>query len=305
MYVNFKYMKYVITGASGKTGGTAAEKLLEAGQEVVVVGRKIEGLQSLVDKGATAAVGDLTDEDFLTKTFAGVDAVYAIIPPIWSITESWRAYQRRVGTALTNAIENAGVKHVVILSSMGSQLAPFGAGPVSGLGEWEQQLQNVPGLNVLALRPGFFMENLYAYIPQIKGQGAFGDSLHADLKVPFVHTKDIGEAAAKQLLTLDFKGFSRQFISGNRDYTIQEAAKILGAAINLPALHYIQYPSDAAKEGLISAGVPAPIAEGYTELWKGLNSGKYLADYVRTPENTTPTSLDDFAKEFTAVYQNS
>ncbi|MDQ6481483.1 NAD(P)H-binding protein [Dyadobacter sp. LHD-138] len=298
-------MKYIITGASGKTGSTAAEKLLEAGQEVVVIGRKIEGVQSLVDKGASAAIGDLSDEDFLTKTFTGADAVYAMIPPIGSITESWRVYQRRIGTILTNAVENAGVKHVVILSSMGSQLAPFGAGPVSGLGEWEQQLQNIPDLNVLALRPGFFMENLYAYIPQIKGQGAFGDSLLPDLKIPFVHTKDIGGVAAKRLLTLDFKGFSREFVSGNSDYTIQEAAKLLGEAINLPTLHYIQYPSEAATEGMIAAGVPAPVAEGYTDLWKGLNSGKYLADFVRTPENTTPTSLDAFAKEFSAVYQNS
>jgi len=70
-----------------------------------------------------------------------------MIPPIWSLTESWRVYQRRIGTILTNAIENAGVKHVVILSSMGSQLAPFGAGPVSGLGEWGAAVTEYPDLN--------------------------------------------------------------------------------------------------------------------------------------------------------------
>ena len=298
-------MRYVITGASGHTGKIVAERLLEAKHEVVVIARKIENIQSLVNDGAKAAIGDLSDEAFLTKTLEGADAVYALIPPIWVIDESWRVFQRRIGTSITNALENAGVKNVVILSSMGSQLAPFGAGPVSGLGEWEQQLQNVPDLNVLALRPGYFMENLYAYIPQIKGLGAFGDALLQDLKIPLTHTRDIADAAVKRLLALNFQGFSREFVGGANDYTMDEVAKILGEAIDIPDLQYIKYPAEDAKNGMIGAGVPQQVAEGYIKLFSGLNSGEYLSDFVRTPENTTKTSLKDFAAEFAVAYKSN
>jgi len=305
MYVNSKTMKYVITGASGHTGKIVAERLLGAGHEVITIARKTENIQHLVEKGAIAAIGDLSDETFLTKTFQGADAVYALIPPIWIIDESWRAFQRRIGTNITNALENAAIKNVVILSSMGSQLAPFGAGPVSGLGEWEQQLQNVRNLNVLALRPGYFIENLYAYIPQIKGLGSFGDALLKDLKIPLTHTRDIAEVAAKRLLELNFEGFSREFIGGAQDYTMEEVASILGEAIGLPELQYVQYPAEDAKKGMIGAGVPPQIAEGYIQLFDGLNSGSYLADFVRTADNTTKTTLQDFAVEFAFAYQNS
>jgi len=298
-------MKYVITGASGHTGKIVAEKLLEAKHEVIAIARKMENIQSLVENGATAAIGDLSDESFLTKTFEGADAVYALIPPIWVIDESWRAFQRRIGTSITNALENSNVKNVVILSSMGSQLAPFGAGPVSGLGEWEQQLQNVPDLNVLALRPGYFLENLYASIPQIKGLRSFGSALLKDLKIPLTHTRDIADAAVKGLLALNFEGFSREFVGGANDYTMEEVAKAIGEAIDMPDLQYIQYAAEDAKNGMIGAGVPKQVAEGYIKLFDGLNSGKYLADFNRTAENTTKTSLQDFTAEFALAYQNS
>lgn len=298
-------MKYIITGASGHTGKIVTEKLLAQNHEVVVIARKIENVQSLIDKGAAAAIGDLSDESFLTETFKGADAVYALIPPIWVIEESWRAFQRRIGTSITNALENAHVKHVVILSSMGSQLTPFGAGPVSGLGEWEQQLQNVENLNVLALRPGYFMENLFAYIPQIKAFGAFGDALLKDLKIPLTHTRDIAEAAVSHLAALNFQGFSQVFVGGAGDYTMEAAAKILGEAIGQPDLRYIQYAPEDAKNGMIGAGVPKPVAEGYIQLFGGLNSGEYLADFVRTAQNTTTTTLEDFASEFAQAYHKS
>lgn len=298
-------MKYVITGASGHTGKIVAEKLLEAKHEVVTIARKPDNIRTLVEKGAIAAIGDLSDELFLTKTFEGADAVYALIPPIWDIKESWRVFQRRIGTNITNALENANVKNVVILSSMGSQLSPFGAGPVSGLGEWEKQLQNVKDLNVLALRPGYFMENLFAYIPQIKGLGTFGDALLKDLKIPLTNTTDIADEAVKHLLELNFKGFSQTFVGGAQDYTMDEVAEILGAAIGLPGLQYVQYPDEDAKNGMIAAGVPPQIAEGYIKLFEGLNSGAYLADFVRTTENTTRTSLQEFAIQFAAAYKNS
>jgi uncharacterized protein YbjT (DUF2867 family) len=295
---------YVITGASGNTGHRIAEILLKAGKEVVAVGRDEKKLENLKAQGAKIALGDLEDVDFLTQTFTGAKAVYTLIPPKWDLQEDWRIYQRKVSTALATATKNAEVKNVVVLSSNGAQL-PSGAGPVSGLYEFEQQLKALVGLNILSLRAGYFMQNLYGVIGMIQGMGAFGYSLRADVKTPVVHTNDIADVAAKHLLALDFQGFSHVFVAGQRDLTMPEVAQVLGKAIGKPDLQYLQFSEADAKAGMLQAGIPETIANGYIELFNSLNTGAYLNDYTRTPENTTPTSIEDFAQEFALAYQNS
>ena len=72
---------YVITGATGNTGSAVAERLLEAGQKVRVVGRDPKRLEKFTEKGAESFIADVTDGGALTNAFAGAKAVYAMIPP--------------------------------------------------------------------------------------------------------------------------------------------------------------------------------------------------------------------------------
>lgn len=294
---------YVITGATGNTGSLIAEGLLKAGKAVTVVGRSADKLQPFVAKGAKAAVGDLEDTDFLAKTFAGATAVYAIVPPKWDLTEDWRTYQRKVSTSITTALEKAGVKNVVLLSSHGAHL-PEGAGPVTGLYELEQQLKKVQGLNIMALRAAYFMQNFFGLIGMIKGMGAFGYSLNGEVKTPLVHTKDIAAVGLKHLLALDFKGFNHVFVSGAADVTMNEVATIIGKEIGKPDLKYIQFSYQDAEAGMVQSGIPLTIAKGYNELFQSINEGKFLNDYVRNAETTTPTTLEEFVKnEFVPAFQ--
>jgi uncharacterized protein YbjT (DUF2867 family) len=296
---------YVITGATGNTGKEITEALLEAGKSVTVIGRNAERLKPFVAKGAIAAVGDLEDTAFLTKTFAGATAVYAVIPPKWDLTINWADYQDSVGKSIHEAIKNSGVKNVVVLSSNGAQL-PQGAGPVTGLHRFENLLKTNPDLNILSLRAGYFMQNLFGLMGMIKHLGFFGYSLQSHVKTPLVHTKDIAAVAVKHLLALDFKGFKSVFVSGAADLNMEEIAKILGEAIGKPDLKYVAFSYAEAKAGMLQNGIPETIADGYNELFKALNDGLYLNDYQRTPENTTPTSLEWFAKnEFVYAYQQA
>jgi len=295
---------YVITGATGNTGKRIAENLLKAGKEVKALGRDATKLQDLAQLGAELGIGDLEDAQFLAEQFKGAEAVYALIPPKWDLQEPWRNYQRKVGVAIADALKNANVKNVVVLSSNGAHL-PQGAGPVTGLYEFEQNLQKIEGLNILSLRAGFFMQNFFAQIGMIKQAGIMGYSLKADIKFPIVHTNDIADTATKHLLNLDFSGFKPVFVPGQRDLTMQEVSQVLGNAIGKSDLPYISFSNADAKTGMLQAGIPETIADGYTELFDALNSGNYLNDYQRTPENTTPTSIEDFAKEFAVAYQQA
>ncbi|TAG04043.1 MAG: NAD-dependent epimerase/dehydratase family protein [Cytophagia bacterium] len=296
---------YVITGASGNTGKEIAKSLLEAGKEVVVIGRNTKSLEELVEKGAKSAIGDLENVDFLTQTFKGATAVYALIPPKWDLTEDWRTYQRRINTSITKSIHQSGVQNVVVLSSNGAHL-PEGAGPVTGLYEFEKNLKEIHNLNILSLRPGYFMENLFGTLDMIKHLGFFGYSLKNDLKMPFVHTKDIAAVAVKHLLALDFKGFTTVFVSGSKDLSMDEVATIIGKNIGKPDLKYVTFSYEDAKNGMVQNGIPLTIAEGYNELFKSLNDGLYLNDYQRNAENTTPTTLEWFVEnQLKYVYQQN
>ena len=296
--------KYVITGATGNTGHLIAENLLAAGHTVTAVGRNAGKLASLAAKGAAPAVGDLSDAAFLTETFRNADAVYLVIPPKWDVTD-WIAYQRSLIDAFTQALKSAGVKKAVVLSSMGAHLLK-GAGPVSGLAELEHALHNVSGLDVLSLRAGFFMENFYGNIGLMKQAGIFGYTLNGEVSMPVVHTRDIAGVATQRLLDLDFTGHTHEFVGGAADLNMQQVAGILGQAIGKPDLAYVRFSDADAKAGMMQAGLPETIADGYNELFGALNKGIYQAGYQRTPAITTPTSLEWFAEnEFKHAYQAS
>src|SRR5215471_11263921 len=148
---------YVVLGASGNTGHVVAKSLLARGQKVRVVGRNSAKLQPLASQDAEIFVGDLADSQALMRAFKGVDSAYVMIPPN-PADHDVRGYQERVSDAIASAVEKSGVQHVVSLSSVGADQAS-GTGPVVGLHNLEEKLNHINRVNVLHLRPGYFMEN--------------------------------------------------------------------------------------------------------------------------------------------------
>jgi uncharacterized protein YbjT (DUF2867 family) len=62
---------YVILGASGNTGSVVANRLLDKGKRVRVVGRDVKKLAGLANRGAEVVAAGLTDSEALTQAFAG------------------------------------------------------------------------------------------------------------------------------------------------------------------------------------------------------------------------------------------
>lgn len=286
---------YVITGATGNTGSVVAKTLLAKGQSVRAVGRSADHLKALASRGAEPFVCDLTDQGALTKAFTGARAVYAMIPP--SLTsQDYRPDQDRTTDSIADAIEKAGVKHAVCLSSFGAD-KPDRTGPVAGLHYLEERLNKIPSLNALYLRAGYFMENTLAQIGTVKQMGVAAGPLRPDLKLPMIATRDIGAAAAEDLLKLDFHGHKTRELLGQRDLTMMEGAAIIGDQIAKPDLKYVQVPNDQMRAALIGMGMSSNMADLILEMAAALNSGHMRALEPRGPRNTTPTSYETFVKE--------
>ena len=293
---------YVVTGATGNTGSVVANRLLDQGKKVRVIGRSMERLQPFVARGAEAFVADLSDQTAATQAFADANAVYAMIPPNVA-SPDFRAEQRRVTAAIAAALEHAGVKHAVSLSSVGAD-KESGTGPVVGLREWEQALNQIPGLNVVHLRAGYFMENTLGQGAAIKAMGKAAGPLRGDLKLPMIATEDIGSAAAELLLALDFNGKQTRELLGQRDLSMDEATAIIGKAIDKPDLEYAQLPDAMMQPILVQMGLSSNMAALIVEMAAALNSGHMRALEPRSAKNTTPTSFETFVKEeFVPVYR--
>jgi len=293
---------FVVLGASGHTGRVVAKNLLEHGQKVRVVGRNAERLRDLADLNAEIFIADVSDAPGLTKAFRGADAAYVLVPPNPTSTD-YRAFQERTSDAIATAIQNSGIKRVVALSSFGADKAS-GTGPVVGLHNLEQKLNQIDDTNVLYLRAGYFMENTLPQVAVVRMMGSVAGPVRPDLKLPMIATQDIGAAVAKALVDGDFRGKQTKELQGERDLNYVEAAAIIGKAIDKSSLGYVQAPDDQFRAALTQMGMSANMATLILEMAGALNSGHMRALEGRTGSNSTPTSFETFVEEeFAPAYR--
>jgi uncharacterized protein YbjT (DUF2867 family) len=292
----------VIIGATGNTGSVAAERLLAKGQKVRVLGRDARKLDRFVQKGAEAFAADVLDTSALTRAFAGARAVYTLIPPDFSL-EDYRGYAARVSDSIASSIQQAGVTHVVNLSSISAHL-PQPPGPIACLRYQEEKLNHIAGLNVLHLRPGHFMENLFMQFQPIKMFGFMAGMFPGDLALEQIATRDIGAVIAEALEKLDFTGHSTRELLGQRDISMNEAAAIIGKAIEKPGLSYVQVPAEQIRQGMSQMGISANSARLLTDMWEQVNAGVMKGEEGRSARNMTPTSIETFVAEaFAPAFQ--
>jgi len=294
-------MKYVITGSTGHISKPLSEKLIKAGHSVTVVSSNPEKVKEIESLGATAAIGSVSDINFLTKTFEGADAIYTMVPPKWD-AEDWKGYIGGIGNIYAEAIKAAGIKKVVNLSSVGAHM-PAGCGPVSGLHFAEQALNKLEGVDIVHLRPAYFYFNLMANIGMIKHVGIIGGN-YGDAALVMVHPTDIALVAAEELLKPDFTGKTIRYIAGDECSTT-EVAKVLGAAIGKPELPWVNFKNEEALNGMLQAGLSREVAENYVEMGAAIASGEMYSDYYKHKPVLSQIKLEDFAVEFAGAFANS
>jgi hypothetical protein len=74
-------LRFLITGATGATGGAAAAQLLEKGRQVrAFVHREDDRSEHLRKRGAEIVIGDLMDFDAVREALKGVNRAYFVYP---------------------------------------------------------------------------------------------------------------------------------------------------------------------------------------------------------------------------------
>ncbi len=291
-------MNITITGSLGNISKPLIKNLVGAGHNVKVITSSETKSDEIKTLGATPAVGSIEDIAFLTAAFTGADAIYTMTPNNFGATDQ-RAYMVNVGKSYAEAIKNSKVKNVVNLSSIGADLKE-GTGPIKGLHDVENLLNEVEGVNLKHLRAGFFYTNFYNDVALIKNLGFTGSNYSPATSMILVHPKDIASEIAHQIET-GFEGKSIRYVYSDQQ-TSSAVAATLGTAINKPDLAWVQFNNEQLLDGMLQAGLPEAVAKNYVEMGEALGAGLLSADFNLNKPEAGATKLEEFAKEFAAKF---
>ena len=260
---------FVITGATGNTGSVAAQTLLAAGKAVRVVVRSAAKAKALAERGAEVVEADLNDEAALTAAFKGAEGVFVLSPPDVTL-DGFLAKRKELTDRLARVAQAARVKHVVFLSSVGSQHAE-GTGIIRSTYNGEQALR-ATGLPVTFVRAAYFMENWAAGLQPATQDGVLPSFVAAAQVIPMVASQDIGKAVAQALLDGP-RGTRVIELSGPRDLSPNDVAAALGEVLGRD-VKVAEAPLSATVPVLTSFGFSNDVAGLFQGMMEGIANGK-------------------------------
>lgn len=297
-------MKIVVTGSLGHISKPLTEELVQKGHQVTVISSKPEKQAAIEALGASAAIGTIDDADFLTAAFTGADAVYTMLPPpdFFNPDFDLMAHCRLQANNYAQAIQHAGVKRIVHLSSIGAHMEK-NSGIIIFHHTVEGILNGLTDVNITFMRPVAFYYNLYSFLPGIKSMGAIASNYGAEDRIPWVAPADIAAAIADELETAPTHRKIRYVASD--EPTCNEIARTLGEAIGMPDLKWVVIGDEELQSAMQGFGMPATIAAGLVEMNASMHNGLLMEDYLRNrPAVMGKIKIADFAKEFAAAYQH-
>ena len=280
----------LITGATGKTGFTAAKTLLEKGYPVRAMARvESDATKELEALGAEIAYGDFQDLASLEKALENVERAYFVYPPFNGLLE---------GTAnFIVAAKASGLKTIVNMSQI--SVYKYHTSPLTNQHWLGEQMLDQTDMNVTHIRPTFFSEMLYLMnganiLKEGKMYLGHGDAYHAPIT-----GEDIGRSVAAILDNPEKHKGQTYILTGPErlsQYDIaQIASEVLGKDIQYVPVTPEQW-ADAAKE---SGLLPGFLVKHLIEVSKDYQNGVFdeVTDTVEELTGQKPTGMKTFIED--------
>ena len=180
-------MTILVTGSTGTIGTQVLSFLGGHGADIRALTRSPE--KANLPAGVTAVKGDLADIDSIRAALDGVSTLFLLAPNAPDeLTQAMLAL---------NAAREAGVKGIVYLSVFKGEAyadVPHFASKMT-----VERMIDAYDLPATILRPAYFIQNDMRQRDALLGGGAYGMPVGA-MGISMVNVRDIGEAAAKELL---------------------------------------------------------------------------------------------------------
>ncbi|EQM54183.1 short-chain dehydrogenase [Lactiplantibacillus plantarum EGD-AQ4] len=293
-------MKIAMLGSLGHINRIVVPQLIQTGHEVTVISTNPERQATIEALGAHAAIGTMTDGDFLTRTFTGQDVVYLML----SGSTGDDLFKSAVTQAQIwkHAIEAAGVHNVVNLSSIGADAGEV-AGSLHAYHLIETELRQLQQVNLTFVRPTGFYANLFSNLATIKADHAIYSNIPADIPQKYVAPEDIARVVLP-LLTAAPAGVTVKYAFSDT-FTGDQFVADLREALNMPDLRWVQISDAQYQANLTNHGVSAHIAQALvqTSRYQRDPDGLY-ADLNATHTIPGQVVLADFVRTFVVAYNS-
>jgi (4-alkanoyl-5-oxo-2,5-dihydrofuran-3-yl)methyl phosphate reductase len=268
----------LITGATGNVGRELVEQLSAKGESLRVVTRD-ESKVAHLDARIERVIGDMSDESTAKKAVHGVSSIFMF--PL--ITEE----DHRSNNLLLETAKKAGVKHVVMMSSMG---ATEEKSKIGELHREKELLVEKSGIPWTFVRPGAFMSNSFQWQPTIKAQGKVFNPTGGG-KVAPISPRDIAAAAAVTLTSAGHEG-KIYVLTGPELLSAHDQVGILSQAIGIP-IECVDVPVSVVADQMAKRGAPGFLVDGLSVMWEGIKQGQ-VAIQTKDLERVTGSKGETF-----------
>jgi NAD(P)H dehydrogenase (quinone) len=279
--------KFLVTGATGETGRSTVQRLLEEGHAVrALVHKEDERAEALRGKGAEVVIGELLDHDDAIRAAAGTSAAYFCYPVRPGIIPA-TAY-------FADAAKRAGLKVVVNMSQISAR---EDSNSHAARDHWiAERIFDWSGVPTVHLRPTFFSQWLLYLFARttIVEQGVidlpYGDGRHAPIAAEDqarLIAAILAEPAAHVGKTYTLHGATELDQAG----IAAAISEVLGRRISYRPLTIPQY-----RERLEKAGLPEFLIQHFCAIAVDYQNGIFSgADrIIAEVTGTAPMTVQDF-----------
>jgi len=252
----------LLTGATGNIGTELVKLLVAKGVSLRVISRdekKVAQLDSRIER----IIGDLHEVSVVQRALQGIDKLF-MIPILFDPNHE-------VDRLLINGARRAGVGHIVLVSSGAVRLGATNS--IGALHREKELFIEETGIPWTFLRPGGFMSNaLRFWADTIKSQAKVFNPTGEGKTAP-ISPYDIAAVAAVALTNTGHGG-NLYDLTGPELLSTSDQVSILSKVVGKP-IQCIDIPIEVAAEGMSSNGVPKPLVESLSQLWRLVRNNEY------------------------------
>jgi uncharacterized protein YbjT (DUF2867 family) len=227
----------VVTGATGNVGRPLVQALLEAGEEVTAVSRRV----SAVPPGVRFQQADLAEPESLEPALDGAEALFLLTSADFMGNGDLSDVMR--------VVKGAGVQRVVLLSSQGV-----------GTRRHPSYLEDAviqSGLGWTMLRPGNFDSNTLQWAEPVRTSRVVAAPF-GDVVLPAIDPADIAEVAAVTLREPGHEGHSYT-LTGPVPISPRQQAAAIGDVLGEP-VRFVELTREQARDQMLGY-MPEPVVE--------------------------------------------
>lgn len=238
-------MTVLVTGARGRVGRAVIDTLRADGEDV----RATSNDPAAADLPVPTVAADLADPSTLGPALDGVDQVFL--------------YANAQGAAgVAAALRDAGVAHVVVLSSISAVEAPDGA--IGREHRAVEEAVRASGVPATLLQPEAFATNTLSWAPGVREHGRVETPL-ADAHTRPIHERDIADVAVDALRGGPSRGRA-VMLTGPESLTFSDQVAVLGRELGRD-VELVELTVEGYREQMAASGAPSFVADTLVAMW--------------------------------------